>query len=319
MANAEQLKSLIKAHLNDDESRFTTLALQIAAYEAKLGHSELAHEIKELIDKKKLSKVVALKPFAADLSGLVVEIIPKERKAELIVNAGIMERLDRILLEYKQSHKLDKFGMTNRRKIMLTGAPGTGKTMTAAIIAQELKLPFYVILMDKLITKFMGETANKLRQVFDLIGSTKGVYLFDEFDTIGGERAKDNDVGEMRRILNSFLHFMDGDKSESLILAATNNLPLLDQALFRRFDDILRYDLPDGNEIKKLISNKLGTFRPAFKLDPLVKIAMGLSPAEIAAACQDAIKDTILQNKNKVEKIKLTRFLQARRSVYGDQ
>jgi len=319
MANAEQLKSLIKAHLNDDESRFTTLALQIAAHEAKLGHSELAYEIKDLIDKKKLSKVVALKPFATDLGDLVMEITPRERKAELIVSPGIMEKLDRILLEYKQSHKLDKFGMTNRRKIMLTGAPGTGKTMTASILAQELKLPFYVILMDKLITKFMGETANKLRQVFDLIESTKGVYLFDEFDTIGGERAKDNDVGEMRRILNSFLHFMDKDKSDSLILAATNNLLLLDQALFRRFDDIIRYPLPAENEIKKLISNKLGAFKAAFKLDPLTKIAMGLSHAEIASACQDAIKDAILQNKNKVDRTKLSRFLQAKRSVYGDQ
>ena len=98
MANAEQLKSLIKAHLNDDESRFTTLALQIAAHEAKLGHSELAYEIKDLIDKKKLSKVVALKPFAGDLGDLLMEITPRERKAELIVSQGIMEKLDRILL-----------------------------------------------------------------------------------------------------------------------------------------------------------------------------------------------------------------------------
>lgn len=318
MANAEQVKSLIKAHINNDESRFTTLALQIAAHEAKLGHSELAFEIRDLIDKNKLSKVVKLKPFANDLGDLVVEVTTKERKAELILSDEIMEKIDRVLLEYKQSHKLGKFGMANRRKILLTGGPGTGKTMTASVIAQELQLPFYVILMDKLITKFMGETANKLRQVFDLIEGTKGVYLFDEFDTIGGERAKDNDVGEMRRILNSFLHFMDKDQSDSLILAATNNLLLLDQALFRRFDDIVRYPLPTEKEIKKLISNKLATFKPAFKLDSLTKTAIGLSHAEIVSACQDAIKDAILQNKNKVEKIKLTKFLEAKRSAYGD-
>ncbi|HWK03798.1 MAG TPA: ATP-binding protein [Puia sp.] len=318
MANADQVKSLIKAHITNDESRFTTLALQIAAHEAKQGHTDVAFEIRDLIDKNKLSKVVKLKPFASDLADLVLEISPKERKSELIVSDDIQEKIDRVLLEFKQSHKLGKFGMVNRRKVLLTGAPGTGKTMTAAVIAHELKLPFYVILMDKLITKFMGETANKLRQVFDLIESTQGIYLFDEFDTIGGERSKDNDIGEMRRILNAFLQFMDKDKSDSLILAATNNLSLLDQALFRRFDDIIRYTLPSEEEIKKLISNKLANFKPAFKLDPLIKIASGLSHADITAACLDAIKDAILHNKNKVEKLKLTKFLQNKRSVYGN-
>ena len=317
MANAEQVKSLIKAHINNDQSRFTTLALQIAAYEAKLGHSEFAFEIRDLIDKSKASKVVKLKPFVTDFGDLILEISPKERKAELIVSEEITEKLDRILLEYKQSHKLDKYGMTNRRKILLVGAPGTGKTMTASVIAQELKLPLYIILMDKLMTKFMGETGNKLRQIFELTEDKKGVYLFDEFDTIGGERSKDNDVGEMRRVLNSFLHFIDKDKSDSLILAASNNLSLLDQALFRRFDDIITYHLPSEKEIIKLLTYKLSSFKPTFKLEPLTKIALGLSHAEITSACQDAIKDAILHNKTKVEKTKLTKFLENKRSVYA--
>ncbi|MBC6491277.1 AAA family ATPase [Flavihumibacter stibioxidans] len=317
MANAEQVKSLIKAHINNDQNRFTTLVLQIAAYEAKLGHSEFAFEIRDLIDKSKASKVVKLKPFASDFGDLILEVVPAERKAELIVSEEVTEKIDRILLEYKQSHKLYKYGMTNRRKILLVGVPGTGKTMTASVIAQELKLPLYVILMDKLMTKFMGETGNKLRQIFEVIEEKKGVYFFDEFDTIGGERAKDNDVGEMRRVLNSFLHFIDKDKSDSLILAASNNLSLLDQALFRRFDDIITYSLPSEKEIIKLLTNKLSSFKSTFILEPLVKIALGLSHAEITSACQDAIKDAILRNKTKVEKAKLIKFLEQKRSVYA--
>lgn len=316
MANADQVKSLIKAHVDNDQNRFTTLALQIAAHEAKLGHSEVAFEIRDLIDKSKTSKVVKLKPFASDFGDLILEIEPKERKAELIVSDDINEKIERILLEYKQSHKLDKYGMANRRKILLVGSPGTGKTMTASVIAHELRLPLYVILMDKVMTKFMGETANKLRQIFDLIETKKGVYFFDEFDTIGGERAKDNDVGEMRRVLNSFLHFIDKEKSDSLILAASNNLTLLDQALFRRFDDIIAYHLPLEKEIIELLNNKLSSFKSTFKLEPLGEIALGLSHAEITSACQDAIKDAILRNKNKVEKTKLIKFLENKRSVY---
>ncbi len=317
MANAEQVKSLIKAHIDNDQNRFTTMALQIAAYEAKLGHSEFAFEIRDLIDKSKATKVVKLKPFVGDFGDLILEVVLTERKAELIVSDEITEKIDRILLEYKQSHKLNKYGMTNRRKILLVGSPGTGKTMTASVIAQELKLPLFVILMDKLMTKFMGETGNKLRQIFELIEEKKGVYFFDEFDTIGGERAKDNDVGEMRRVLNSFLHFIEKDKSDSLILAASNNLSLLDQALFRRFDDIIAYSLPSEIEIIKLLKNKLSSFISTLKLEPLVKIALGLSHAEITSACQDAIKDAILRNKTKVEKAKLIKFLEHKKSVYS--
>jgi len=317
MANAEQVKSLIKAHIENDQPRFTTLALQIAAYEAKLGHSEFAFEIRDLIDKSKISKVVKLKPFNSDFSDLILEIIPKERKSELIVSDDILEKIERILLEYKQSDKLGKYGMLNRRKILMAGPPGTGKTMTASVISTELNLPLYVILMDKLVTKFMGETGNKLRQIFELIEEKKGVYIFDEFDTIGGERAKDNDVGEMRRVLNTFLHFIDSDKSQSLILAATNNLLLLDQALFRRFDDIISYQIPSEPEIIKLINTKLSTFKSTFRLEPIAKIALGLSHAEITSACLDAIKDAILQNKIKVEKIKLTKSLENKRRFYA--
>ena len=316
MANAQQVKSLIKAHVENDENRFITLALQLAAHEAKLGHSEFAFEIRDLIDKGKLSKVVKLKPFLNDFSGLILEVSPKERMAELIVTQEILEKIDRLLLEYKQRQKLQKYGMTNRRKLLLAGSPGTGKTMTASVIAHELKLPLYIILMDKLITKFMGETGNKLRQIFELIEEKKGIYLFDEFDTIGGERGKDNDVGEMRRVVNSFLHFLDKDQSESLILAATNNLSLIDQALFRRFDDIIKYQLPNETEIVKLVSNKLSSFRSTMGLDSISEIALGLSHAEITSACYDAIKDAILNNKSKVDKFSLIKFLQNKRSAY---
>ena len=173
---------------------------------------------------------------------MVLEVSPKEKRNELIVSKDIGEKIDRILIEYKQRHKLAKHGMRNRRKVLLAGPPGTGKTMTASIIANEIKLPLFVILMDKLVTKFIGESSSKLRQVFELTTERPGVYFFGEFDTIGGERAKDNDVGEMRRVLNSFLHFIERDSSENLILAATNNIRLLDHALFRRFDDVIQYD-----------------------------------------------------------------------------
>ena len=89
-----------------------------------------------------------------------------------------------------------------KKEQVLLGATGTGKTFTASVIASELDLPLYTVQMDKVVTKFMGETSTKLRQIFDTVATNTGVYFFDEFDAIGADRSLDNEVGEARRILN---------------------------------------------------------------------------------------------------------------------
>ncbi len=318
LATAQHIKALIKSHYEDEGERFTTLALQMAAHEAKLGHTTLADEIRKLIDKSK-TKVRRLKPFSQDLDGLVLEIHTQDKLADLIISKHLKERISRVLKEFKQRDKLQKHGLENRRKVLLTGPPGTGKTMTASIIAKELHLPLYVILMDKMVTKFMGETSAKLRMVFDTITERRGVYLFDEFDAIGGERGKENDVGEMRRVLNSFLQFIERDDSDSIIVAATNNLKLLDQALFRRFDDVLHYHLPTKDEIKQLFENRLAGFRGNFSLEDGIVSAEGLSHAEISQACLDAIKESILNDKKKVTKPLLTKVIKDRVCAYENE
>jgi SpoVK/Ycf46/Vps4 family AAA+-type ATPase len=152
-------------------------------------------------------------------------------------------RLERVLTEQRERDRLREHGFSPMRKLLLVGPPGTGKTMTAAALAGEMGLPLFSIQLDGLITKYMGETAAKLRLVFDAIQSTRGVYLFDEFDALGGERGSKNDVGEIRRVLNSFLQFLEQDDSDSIVLGATNHVGLLDRALFRRFDAVLEYSL----------------------------------------------------------------------------
>jgi len=280
MASAEQLKTLLRSHFDNNSERFNTIALQIAANEARIGHTSLAVEIRELIDKNKHTPARIIE-FSPDLLDLVISSSPKTHLQELIVPKSFYDRINRILREYKQKEKIRKFGLNNRRKILLSGPPGTGKTMTASVIAGELSLPLYTVLMDKLITKFMGETSAKLRQIFTFISKHRGVYLFDEFDAIGTERAKDNDVGEMRRVLNAFLQFIEHDESESFIIAATNNLNLLDQALFRRFDDVIHYHKPDEKLIELLIKNRLGLFHGKFSTNSIVPYAKGLSHGEI--------------------------------------
>lgn len=315
MATAEQIKALIKSHCEKNDERFSTTALQLAAHEAKQGHSALAHDIRVLIDNAKSSfRVISI---TKDFSDLMLVSEPRDRLAQIVMPADIKKRLARILEEYNNQNKIKQHGLSNRRKLLLAGPPGTGKTMTASVLAGELHIPLHTIMIHKLVTKFMGETSAKLRQIFDIIHQERAVYLFDEFDAIGAERSMDNDVGEIRRVLNSFLQFIEQDNSDSLIIAATNNPKILDQALYRRFDDVLHYDLPKEDEIKELISNKLANFRPSkITYKTIYKEAETLSHAEIVHACESAIKDCILSGKENVGQTLLVDMLRERRLAY---
>jgi SpoVK/Ycf46/Vps4 family AAA+-type ATPase len=295
MATADQIKSLIKAHVDGDDEKFKTVVLQIAAYEAKKNHENLARDLKKLIDKPRITRASVI-PIIPNNPMLQLSL-PTQKLNDLIVSDKIHERIVRILSEYKNRNKLKQYGMYNRRKILIEGPPGTGKTFTASVIASELSLPLYSVQVDKLVTKFMGETSTKLRQIFEAIENNTGVYFFDEFDAIGADRSLDNEVGEMRRILNSFLQFIEQDSSESIIIAATNNHQLLDQALFRRFDDVLHYSIPSEIEIRKIYEYKLSVFQKGFELsDELITKSLSLSHAELIRVCEDAIKNAILSD-----------------------
>lgn len=315
MATADQIKSLVKAYIDRNDEKFKTVVLQIAAHEAKLGHDNLARDLKMQVDKlgQKRASIVHFN----SQNSMLLPSMPNCSLSELIVSDEINEKIQRILNEYRNRNKLYAFGLTNRRKILIEGQPGTGKTFTASVIASELSLPMYTVQMDKLVTKFMGETSVKLRQVFDAIESITGVYFFDEFDAIGADRSLDNEVGEMRRILNSFLQFIEQDTSESLIIAATNNQKLLDQALFRRFDDVLHYSLPTDDEIQRLFEYKLVSYDSHFIIsDTLIHDAKGLSHAEIVKVCEDAIKSSIL-NSRSITKEEISALLHERKTVYS--
>jgi SpoVK/Ycf46/Vps4 family AAA+-type ATPase len=190
--------------------------------------------------------------------------------------------------------------------------------MTASALAGDLRLPLLLIRLDGLITKFMGETAAKLRLVFDAMRDTRGVYLFDEVDALAGERARTNDVGEIRRVLNSFLQFLEHDQSESLLVAATNHPQLLDRAMFRRFDEVIEYPLPSPEVVKAIVRNRLATMR-LMRIDwkAVAGVAEGLSHAEITLAAERAAKDAILAKADGVTTGALVGAIRERQSNHG--
>jgi SpoVK/Ycf46/Vps4 family AAA+-type ATPase len=188
--------------------------------------------------------------------------------------------------------------------------------MTANGLAGELRLPLFTIRLDGLITKLMGETAAKLRLIFDSLSETRGVYLFDEVDALAGERAHGNDVGEIRRVLNSFLQFLDQEGSPSLLVAASNHPQLLDRALFRRFDLMINYPLPTPEVARAVIRNRLATMGPRrCAWNRVDDAAAGLSHSEITIACELAAKEAILSGQQHVTTASLVAALLDRRNA----
>ncbi|WP_433964628.1 AAA family ATPase [Tunturiibacter gelidiferens] len=236
---------------------------------------------------------------------------------DLVLNSEIRSRLTSLTSQQKKRDKLRAFGLKPSSKLLLVGPPGSGKTMTASAIAGDLHLPLFSVRLDTVITRFMGETATKLRLIFDQIRSIRGVYLFDEFDALGGKRTADNDVGEMRRVLNSFLQFLEEPNStDSVVIAATNHPDLLDRALFRRFDEIVEYGMPDEDLIRQILGLRLGQFG----FEDLVwahisKFTEGLSQAELTRASEDSIKQSILSGRQKISLEDLTTSLHRRRAL----
>ncbi len=322
MANANQLIALLKSHIEGDDEQFYSIAMQLAAHEARIGHGKLAEELRALVDKAKArrglppkakGKVVSFGQPRGELAELLAVSYPANRLGELVLNAQLGKQLKRVIREQREAEKLLSHGLSPRRKLLLVGPPGTGKTMTAAVLAGELGLPLLQVRLDGLITKYMGETAAKLRQIFDATDRTRGVYFFDEFDAIGSQRGLANDVGEVRRILNSFLQMIEQDESHSLIIAATNHPEILDQALFRRFDDILHYDLPDAEQIAALLKRRLGKkARKGVSWKRLANKAMGLSYAEIVRACDETLKEAIIEHKESIAESDIMRAIEER-------
>ena len=323
MATAEQIKALVKSHTEGDDARFYSVAMQVAAAEAKQGHTDFATELRLLIDKAREKQALPLPggptiSMAAprgELAELLAAFYPETRLSDMILTPELNLRLQRILDEQRQIAMLKGHDLHPRQRLLLMGAPGCGKTMTASALAGEMGVPLLVVRLDGLITKFMGETTAKLRLIFDAVERTRAVYLFDEFDSIGTERGSGSDVGEIRRVLNSFLTFIERHTGTSLVIAATNHAHSLDAALFRRFDDLLEFPLPDRALIRQTIERRLAAAPAKAKVDltKLSAAARGMSFAEIVKACDEAIKGALLVDRDHLGTADLLAAIRERR------
>ena len=311
MAAARQILELLKSHAEGDEDRFRTAALQLAANEARQGHQDLAKEIQCLVEKSHdlirpvdSTQAVNSVPFfrpQGELAGLLEMVQPTAGLSQLVLAADLEKRLRRVVKEQQQFGRLREHGLRPRQRLLLLGPPGCGKTITAHALAHELGLPLFILRLDALFTKFLGETASKLRQVFDAVEQQRAVFLFDEFDSLGLARGSQHDVAEMRRVLNSFLVFIDNMRGHSLVVAASNHPEALDSALFRRFDDIIEYSMPTKEELMRVFQQRLASEDlEAVAWPQVMKAAANLSFAEVVRCADDALKERLIEQQERI-------------------
>ena len=324
MSTSRHIIALLKSHLEGDDKEFLSVAMQAAAHEARLGHASVAQQLRDLIDESKRrtsatqnrsGQLIVLEP-RGELASLLSVQAPTLRLSDLTLSPVLADRLKRVLIEQRQQKKLREHALHPRRKLLFVGPPGSGKTMTASALAGELHIPLFTIMLEGVITKFMGETATKLRLVFDALCQTQGVYLFDEFDALGAHRNQANDVGEIRRVLNSFLQFLEKDTSHSLIVAATNHPEMLDRALFRRFDDVIEYTLPNAELAKEILVRKLAHFGIAdLDWSQILTETDGLSQAELSRASEESAKQAVLNGSTQITSEALLKALHERKAA----
>ena len=309
MVRADLLKQLFRAYRESDRESFLDVARSIADEERKKHHPALAKELLRILNNGIVAATPSLRgtfqppPRDHEKRAPLLEIRHPDRYfRDLVLHAGTKEILLKVMREFRQWNLLEANGLRPSHKLLFCGPPGCGKTATAEVIAAELGLPLVYIRFDSVVSSLLGETASNLRKVFEYIHEETWVVLFDEFDAIGRSRDDATEHGEIKRVVNAFLQMLDNFHGQSLLIAATNFEQALDPALWRRFDEVVRFERPTVEQIEELMkkrlipvmNSKISTKRYGAQLE-------GSTFADIERIATDVLKSCALDGKTRLQ------------------
>lgn len=312
MTANEIIKKLFIAFSKQDSDEFYQIAEEFINLEKRKKHNIAAKELKEALYASKSGRSIndtnryrANIPIPRDNDSGFPLLEIKEFHydwSELIISEEIKYVLKHIYNELRSMDILATYNLSPIRKVLFSGLPGTGKTFTAQVLSSVLQIPLAYIRFDAIISSYLGETATNLRKVFDFISNGIWIVLFDEVDIIGKNRDDHYENGEIKRVVNNFLQMLDTYEGESLIICATNHPHILDPAIWRRFDEIINFELPSKAERLELLKlylkpiKKLGTIN----LEILSIETEGFSPSDLKLMCKEAMKHAIIGEKDQL-------------------
>lgn len=251
-------------------------------------------------------------PRDPDRDAALVEIRqPSRTREEIVLSDALRSRLDRIVAEYRDREVLARHGLWPKSRLLFVGPPGCGKTLCAEILAGELGLPLMAARFDGIVSSYLGETASNLRRVFNYAAQHKAVLFFDEFDALGKRRDDQQEVGELKRVVSSFLQILESFGRENPVVAATNHEGLLDEALWRRFDEILQFPKPSPDQLVQLISLRLRAVRRKdVHVATLARRMKGFTFADAERVSLEATKAMLLARRTELTQADLNRELE---------
>ncbi len=333
MTSSELIKQLILSLNRKDDEAFLKIAKEYIEREKRKKHTIVAKELEKALfangntipnSEKRFKGSIPI-PRDTEKGFPLLEIQHFDKYFEdIILSQETKGQLERIIKEFKDSDILETYNLKYKKKVLLCGKPGTGKTFSAQILSSVLNIPLVYIRFDAIISSYLGETASNLRKVFDYIENGTWIILFDEFDVIGKNRNDDHEHGEIKRVVNNFLQMLDNVKGDSIILAATNHQNILDPAIWRRFDDIIYYELPDKKTREEIFKVYLKSMKKESNIDfsKIADMADNLSPADIRMIAEEAMKTSILSSRRNLNQedieLALAKFIR-REKVKNDQ
>lgn len=297
MARGELMKKLITSYGRDD--KFRTVVEQIIGEEERKGNRVLAGSLQRSLDRlgegaAQTAPATKLLPFPDEARDFIQRVEPQRTPAELYLSQENTELFAGIIREFRQADRLRRHGLDVRSKLLFCGPPGTGKTMCAEVFAGELGLPLFHVRLDSLVSSYLGETATNIRKTFEFARRQPCVLFFDEFDALARSREDATETGELRRVVNSLLMFIEQIEPRGFLIAATNLAGQLDPAIWRRFDEVVWFDLPDARMIESYLRHAFRNVATSIDPTTYVERLTGCSYSELARITQQAIKLSIL-------------------------
>ncbi|MFH1135638.1 MAG: AAA family ATPase [Pseudomonadota bacterium] len=303
MASGNLLRKLIKTGSEGNLEAFKNVSEDVIREEREKRHHLLADDLEKILygrSSRQGNQLISLvKQAPTDKErGLPLLYIkePLRRLEDVVLSDDNISLIDEILQEYHHQELLKSHGLSPSDRLLFFGPPGCGKTLTSEVLASEFSLPLAIVRIDSVISSYLGETASNLRQVFDFVSAVPMVVLFDEFDALAKEREDMADHGELKRVVNAFLQLLDVYCGRSILIAATNHESILDSAVWRRFDEVLLFEPPNLEQIRRLLLCKLRGIRRDFEVDSndIVCLFKGMSHADVERVLRRAAKEMVL-------------------------
>ena len=311
MSQADYIKDIARFGLENDQDQLLEVLSKLIEHSRQTKKVNFALQLQSILKEglraqqtKGLAAVGSKKYFLKEddraMNELIIEKLTSDYSFEnLVCSAGIKEELTYFVQEHRDITLLNKFDLPVSNRILFHGPSGCGKTLASYVLAGELDKMMYVVNLGAIVSSKLGETSKNLSKLFRQASAENCIIFFDEFDSIGKVRDYSQDHGEMKRVVNTILQLFDYLPQDSIVIAATNQMQMIDEALLRRFDMKINLGLPTNAQIQELIEKTLAKspfkFRTKKELSEIIKLSEGLSFYLIQRAIITAIKRTLFQ------------------------